>query len=90
MDCMREIVAVGRAKGIDLDEDQPEKTFGFIKTLPGAMVASTLHDLNKGIKIEMPWLSGAVDRIGKEVGVDTPVHRTVFAGLKPFSADRAQ
>jgi len=88
MDCMREIVAVGRAKGIDLDEDQPEKTFGFIKTLPEAMVASTLHDLNKGIKIEMPWLSGAVYSLGKEVGVDTPVHRTVFAGLKSFSADR--
>jgi 2-dehydropantoate 2-reductase len=44
--------------------------------------------LNKGIKIEMPWLSGAVDSLGKEVGVDTPVHRTVFAGLKSFSADR--
>ena len=86
MDCMREIVAVGRAKGIDLDEDQPEKTFGFIKTLPGEMVASTLHDLNKGIKMEMSWLSGAVDSLGKEVGVDTPVHRTGYAGLKAFSA----
>ncbi|MBT3764669.1 MAG: 2-dehydropantoate 2-reductase [Rhodospirillales bacterium] len=88
MDCMREIVAVGRAKGIDLDEDQPEKTFGFIKTLPEGMVASTLHDLNKGIKIEMPWLSGAVDHLGQDAGVDTPAHRTVFAGLKAFSADR--
>jgi 2-dehydropantoate 2-reductase len=89
MDCMREIVAVGRAKGIDLDQDQPEKTFGFMKTLPEGMFASTLHDLNKGIKMEMPWLSGAVDSLGKEVGVDTPVHRTVYAGLKVFSADRA-
>ncbi len=88
MDCMREIVAVGRAKGIDLNEDQPQTTFEFIKTLPEAMVASTLHDLNKGIKTEMPWLSGAVDSLGKEVGVDTPVHRTVFAGLKAFCADR--
>ena len=32
-----------------------------------------LEDLENGRRLELPWLSGAVVRIGKEVGVPTPI-----------------
>jgi 2-dehydropantoate 2-reductase len=48
------------------------------------MKASLLHDLEAGGKLEAPWLCGAVVRMSAEQGLDAPVNRTVYAGLKPY------
>jgi 2-dehydropantoate 2-reductase len=42
-----------------------------------------LEDLERGRPIELPWLSGAMVRIGQEVGVDTPTHRLITTLLRP-------
>ena len=42
-----------------------------------------LEDLERGRPLELPWLSGAVVRIGAEVEVDTPIHRFIATVLKP-------
>ena len=42
-----------------------------------------LEDLERGRRLELPWLSGAVVRIGREAGVETPTHRFISAILKP-------
>jgi 2-dehydropantoate 2-reductase len=79
-----EVVAVGRAKGIALPEDAAENVVRFNRTAPPAMMASMAHDLIKGHRIELPWLSGKVVALGRELGVPTPVHEVLFAVLKPF------
>ena len=38
----------------------------------------------RGRRLELDGLSGAVIRLGRETGVPTPVHATVYAALKPF------
>jgi 2-dehydropantoate 2-reductase len=43
-----------------------------------------LEDLERGRRLELPWLSGAVARIGREVGVPTPIHTVIAAVLKPY------
>ena len=43
-----------------------------------------LEDLERGRRLELPWLSGAVVRLGKEVGVPTPIHQFITAILTPF------
>jgi len=48
-------------------------------------MASMAHDLIKGSRIELPWLSGKVVTLGRELGVPTPVHEVLYAVLKPFS-----
>jgi 2-dehydropantoate 2-reductase len=48
------------------------------------MMASMAHDLIRGSRIELPWLSGKVVALGKELGVPTPVHAVLYAFLKPF------
>ena len=42
-----------------------------------------LEDLDRGRPLELPWLSGAVVRIGKEVGAETPIHRFITTVLQP-------
>ncbi len=50
---------------------------------PAHTKASMLEDLERGRRLELPWLSGAVARIGREVGVATPIHSFIAAVLRP-------
>ncbi len=76
-DVVREAVAVGRALGVKLAEDFAEQRMAFIETLPPQMTASMQGDLARGNRLEVPWLSGAVVELGKQVGVPTPLNRAV-------------
>jgi 2-dehydropantoate 2-reductase len=79
-----EVAAVGRAKGIEIPADAVEKTIGFNRNAPPTMMASMAHDLIRGNRIELPWLSGKVVALGRDLGVPTPVHEILYAVLKPF------
>jgi 2-dehydropantoate 2-reductase len=79
-----EVAAVGRAKGVKIPDDAVEKTIGFNRNAPPAMMASMAHDLIRGNRIELPWLSGKVVALGRELGIPTPVHEVLYAVLKPF------
>jgi 2-dehydropantoate 2-reductase len=78
---MREVLAVARARGLSLAEDEESKIFGFIDSLGGGMKPSFLLDLEAGGPNELDDLSGAVARLGREAGVETPVHDTATAAL---------
>ena len=78
-----ETMAVARAKGVAL---APGLLDGIVKTvqgLPPQMRSSMLDDLERGKPLELPWLSGAVVRMGEEVGVETPIHRFIVTVLTP-------
>jgi 2-dehydropantoate 2-reductase len=77
-----EAVAVGRAKGVDLGPDAAERAVAWIDTLPAQGRASMAVDLERGNRLELPWLSGTVVRLGKELGVPTPTHAFIHAVLK--------
>jgi 2-dehydropantoate 2-reductase len=81
---MAEVAAVGRARGVSLPDDVVEKTMAGIAGMPAPMMASMAHDLIRGNRIELPWLSGKVVALGKELGVPTPVHAVLTAVLRPF------
>ena len=89
LNIMRETVAVGRAKGIDLPDDYADDRLAFADGLPADMTSSMHHDLKAGNRLEVAWLSGAVARFGDEVGVATPINQTVFAALKPHATPRS-
>ncbi len=84
----REAGAVARARGVGLAENAVDEVVKIMGTLPDAMKASMLMDLERGKRLELEWLSGAVCRLGRKSGVDTPVHRVVMAALSPFAAGR--
>jgi 2-dehydropantoate 2-reductase len=79
---MEEVIAIGRKQGAqfpaDISSDQLRKIDGY----PPAMVASMCGDLRRGNRLELPWLSGTVARLGRELGVPTPANQFVYAALK--------
>lgn len=87
---MRETVAVGREWGVDLPEDFADTRLAFADGLPVDMTSSMHHDFEAGNKLELPWLAGAVLRLGREVGIETPVCQTVYAALLPHAGGRAE
>lgn len=74
---MREVVAVGRASGIALPEDFAENRLAFCDTLPAQMTSSMHGDLDRGNRLELPYLSGNVVELGERFGIPTPLNRAV-------------
>jgi len=77
LDVMREVVAVGRAHGVALPEDYADNRLAFGDTLPADMTSSMHHDLDRGNRLEVAWLSGGVLKLGGDKGVPTPCNRAV-------------
>jgi 2-dehydropantoate 2-reductase len=80
----RETLAVAHAKGVQVSGTIDEDVAVAYKALPPQTKASMLEDLERGRRIELPWLSGAVVRLGREVGVPTPIHAFISTVLKPY------
>src|SRR5216117_2217384 len=78
---IEEIVAVARARGIGLPEEEVARVLGVIDGLPPAMKPSFLVDLETGGPTELDILSGAVSRFAEEAGIGTPIHDTAAAAL---------
>jgi 2-dehydropantoate 2-reductase len=79
---MQEVVAVGRAKGVDLPADFVADRMKFADAAPPGMKASLLHDLERGNRLEIDWLAGKVVELGRALGVPTPANAAVYAVLK--------
>jgi 2-dehydropantoate 2-reductase len=81
---MSEVVAVGKAKAVNLDSDLADKLLERLDGMPREMVASMLGDLERGNRLELPWLSGGVVEMGKQLGVATPANGFIVAALKLY------
>ena len=86
----REVVAVGLAKGVALPADAVEKVVDFTNHAPAAMKASMALDLERGNRLEVPWLSGKVVELGRQYGIPTPTHAMLYAMLKPYAMGGAR
>ena len=40
------------------------------------------NDLERGNRLEVSWLSGAVVRLGRAAGIPTPANGAIYAALK--------
>jgi 2-dehydropantoate 2-reductase len=80
----RETIEIGRAKGVTLPADALEKILDFVGHAPPTMKASMALDLDRGNRLELPWLGGKVVELGRQLGVATPTHSVMYAVLKPY------
>lgn len=78
LEIFRETVAVGRAHGIALPADYADACLARADGLPEEMTASMAHDLQRGNRLEVEWLSGGVAQLGAAAGVPTPCNRAVW------------
>jgi 2-dehydropantoate 2-reductase len=79
----QETIQVGRASGIALPDALMGEIEQMVHNLPHHAKASMLEDLERGKRLELPWLSGAVVRLGRATGVPTPIHAFIATVLKP-------
>ena len=77
VDVMREVVAVGRAHGVALPEDQAEAAMQRADSVSPDMTSSMHHDLERGNPLEVRWLAGGVVELGQARGVPTPCNRAI-------------
>ena len=84
MDAMREVAAVAVAHGVSLGEEAIANNMALAKSFPPNNKTSMFQDLEAGQRLEIDYLSGAVVRLGREKGIETPIHRTAWVAIKPW------
>lgn len=80
---LKESMAVALANGVPLTDALIDEVQVATAALPYNARSSMLEDLERGRRLELPWLSGAVVRIGQELGVPTPIHQFITTILSP-------
>jgi 2-dehydropantoate 2-reductase len=84
---MAEGIAIGRARGVPLTDDAHERAFGWMGRIAASNPdsrGSMYFDLIAGRRLELEAINGAVVRMGRELGIPTPLNHVVYAGLKPY------
>jgi 2-dehydropantoate 2-reductase len=78
---MDEAMRIGQAMGVPIPATVVTERLQYIDTLPAEIRASMAVDLAAGRRLELPWLSGAVVRRGRELGIPTPANAFVCKAL---------
>ena len=81
----QEVIDLARAKGVTLPSDAIDRVLEFNRHAPPTMRASMALDLERGNRLELPWLGGKVAELGRQLGVPTPTHGVMYAMLKPYA-----
>ncbi len=81
---MREVEAVARAEGIDLDEDVVQKSLDFMDGAAPHIKASMQLDVDAGRKTELEAMVGVIGRKGHDLGIPTPIADFIYASLLPI------
>ncbi len=84
-DVVRECLAVAESSGVTIPGDLARSVPAIAQTMP-AQYSSTAQDLMRGKPTEIDHLNGYVLRKGAQLGVPTPVNRTLHSLVKLLEA----
>ena len=79
----KEIIKVARARNVMLKDELIASTMAFVDNLSFDSTASMQRDIMEGRPSELSEQLGAVERLGQEVGVQTPLISTLYSSLLP-------
>ncbi len=83
---VEEAVKIVNALGIELTTDDPVRyTLGTAKAT-GNNINSMLQDIQAGKKTEIDSITGEIIRLGKELGIKTPMNESVYALIKAIES----
>ena len=80
-----EAVAVARAEGARLADDESERTMATLLTYPPEAGTSMYFDRLAGRALEVEALTGAIVAAGERLGLATPLNRTLLTLLRAVS-----
>jgi 2-dehydropantoate 2-reductase len=81
--CVREIMDIGRARGVSLDESSVDSVWARYDKLAPQGTASMQRDLMAGRPSEFDAQTAAICEMGRASGVATPAHDMLYAVLAP-------
>ena len=84
IDLMEEIYHLSGKAGISIEQDFIPKTMSFIDSFPYETTSSLTRDVWEGKPSEIDYQNGAVVKLGKKYGVDTPLNRFVYYCILPM------
>ncbi|PKM52115.1 MAG: 2-dehydropantoate 2-reductase [Firmicutes bacterium HGW-Firmicutes-7] len=86
---MLEVVEIAQRIGIDLGQADIERQENTVKSIPFPNKPSTLQDLENGRITEIDMFAGKVVKLGKELGIETPMNRMFYHGIKVYEEKNA-
>ncbi len=81
---MEEIVAVGKARGIDFPPDVVDERIAAAAEEAEEFVSSLQMDMRAGKPLEVDELLGAVVRMARDMGIPVPASSALVMALEPF------
>ncbi len=81
-EAMREVVAVGTARGVQFPPDVLEPWRALLRSVPPDWIPSMAVDIRAGRRLELPWLGGKLVEPAAAHGVPVPSNRAISAVLK--------
>jgi 2-dehydropantoate 2-reductase len=79
---LREAMEIGRQCGARLDFDAETVLMNWMSRYPGDTGTSMLQDRREGRPLEVDALTGTVVRLGRELGIPTPVNQIICTLLE--------
>lgn len=79
-----EILAIGRAAGVPVDDGLLEQGMKFLDAVAPNAYSSLHHDLVTGKRLELDALHGHAVRLAERHGVAAPTVFAVYAALRPY------
>jgi 2-dehydropantoate 2-reductase len=79
-----EILAIGRAAGVPVDDGLLEQGMKFLDTVAPNAYSSLHHDLVTGKRLELEALHGHAVRLAEHHGVAAPTVFAIYAALRPY------
>ena len=86
----REVIAVGRASGHELDNAAAIADVHDLLVKAGPATSSMRQDVEAGRRTEIDVMNGAVRRAAADAGVETPLNDVIHALIKGYEAGRAR
>jgi len=80
-----EAVAVARAEGARLADDEPTRTIAALMTFSGELGTSMYFDRLAGRQMEVEALTGAIVTTGERHGIAMPINRTLLTLLRAIN-----
>jgi 2-dehydropantoate 2-reductase len=81
---LTEIYNLSQKAGININPDYVERTITVIEGFPYDSTSSMTRDIWEGKPSEIEYQNGAVVRLGKKYGIDTPVNRFIYSCILPL------
>jgi len=79
---VEEAYNVALASGVRFDADPVETGLATFARFPAEAKSSMQRDLDRGARLEVGALNGAVVRLGRALGIATPANQAIYAALR--------